>query len=245
MFLAAHSHRFPRDNGKEGRKGLEEGLNGGRKKRGKKEGREEGNEGKKEGTSEGGGGTCQSNVPAWPLSRLVTPITVLSLSSFPLLGKREIQVSESVSGAEFRVGTGEKAHNVGALRPSLACSHALVGPEALLPEAAPHIQARACSHLTFTWMARGRWGRKERKRTVGEPARERTTWRGAHGGARPASPCGGAPGSLPLRPAHGPPPAPRHSLPFQPMARPPVTLTPPLEAERGGPWQGGRGAGVE
>lgn len=114
-----------------------------------------------------------------------------------------------------------------------------------MPETAPHIQARACSHLTFTgW--RGVTGvRKERKRTVGEPTWERTTWRGAHGGARPASPCARAPGSLPLRPAHGPPPAPRHSLPFQPMARPPVTLTPPLEAERGGPWQGGRGAGVE
>lgn len=54
------------------------------------------------------------------------------------------------------MGTGEKAHSLGALRPSLACSHALMGAEALLPETAPHIQARACSHLTFTgWRGGG------------------------------------------------------------------------------------------
>lgn len=84
----------------------------------------------------------------------------LSLSSFPLLGKREIQISESMSGAEPGVGTGEKAHSLGALRPSLACSHALMGAEALLPETAPHIQAWACSHLTFTgWRGGGGAGR--------------------------------------------------------------------------------------
>lgn len=76
-------------------------------------------------------------------------------------------------------------------------------------------------------------------RTVGAPAWETDhPERGAQYGPGPCRPPSQHQGCSPLDlpTAFGRPPC--HSLSFQPMARPSVTITPPLEAE-----QGGRSAG--
>lgn len=90
-------------------------------------------------------------------------ITVVSPSSFPLLGKREIQMYESRRGAEPGIGTGEEAENLGALGPSLSCSHALGDPKALLPKTAPFSSAPGWLTPDVYLDGEGRWGREGAK----------------------------------------------------------------------------------
>lgn len=111
-------------------------------------------------------------------------------------------------GAKLGPGVepGEEAHNLEALRPSVGRLDALGGPEALLSKRAPPSQARARTHLTFSWMVVG--GGVGRMRTVGEPAWETDHPEWAHredpaGAALPLSAGARCPLDLPtaLRPA--------------------------------------------
>lgn len=93
----------------------------------------------------------------------------------------------------------------------------------------------------------GGGGRKERMRPAVEAAWEsdpRPPGRGARRGhpVREALPLSGPGSKTCPRPSARPP---CHSLSFQPMARPPVTLSPPLGAARGGRSAGAERAGPE
>lgn len=177
-------------------------------------------------------GPCQSRVHAWRLWLLAW-----SLPTTWENGKRKSRACWSSRGGGARLG------GAGSPLPQLRRAR---GSHTRLPGQQRAAPARGGAHLTFTWMrAEVGAGRSECALRARPRGRATAQERGARGGgdpARVALPVSGRGSKTCPRPSARPP---CHSLSLQPMARPPVTLGPPLGAARGGRSAGAERAGPE